>query len=149
MNFLQWLFSQSQWPARISCGIWDAPTYYATIISDLLVWLSYWTIPIGCLWYVNKMGRRIAPGWKWLIIHLGVFVLFCGWTHANEVMVFHHPTYRWFAVIKMITAFASTSFVIHALWRAKALCAMMTIPLKSVETILDIADRVSKEIEVP
>jgi hypothetical protein len=79
------------------------------VISDVLVALAYFTIPITLLWFIRK--RRDLP-FGWLVSLFGVFIVACGATHLLEVWNPWHTQYWLAGAIKVITALASVSTAI-------------------------------------
>jgi two-component system, chemotaxis family, sensor kinase Cph1 len=51
IDFFNNLFSTSEWPARWHCGNWTDFHGWLYIISDLMIWLAYFLIPLIILRY--------------------------------------------------------------------------------------------------
>lgn len=86
------------------CYLWNMPLVWLHVVSDSLIALAYFAIPLILLWFVRK--RRDLP-FSWMFVLFGVFIVACGSTHLIEVWNLWHADY-WFAgVVKAITAAAS------------------------------------------
>jgi PAS domain S-box-containing protein len=75
-------------------------------ISDSLIALAYFSIPITLVWFVRK--RRDLP-FSWMFVLSGAFIVACGSTHAIEVWNIWHGNYWLAGVLKAITAGISVS----------------------------------------
>ena len=73
-----------------------------SIVADGCIAAAYlWlTVSIIQFWYVKK---DVLP-YAWLLLGFAAFIATCGWTHANETMVFYWPAYRFFVLIKILCA---------------------------------------------
>jgi hypothetical protein len=91
------------------CYLWNPYLIWLHVISDVLVALAYFTIPITLLWFIRK--RRDLP-FGWLVSLFGVFIVACGATHLLEVWNPWHTQYWLAGAIKVITALASVSTAI-------------------------------------
>ena len=79
------------------------------VISDGLITISYYCIPIALIYLVRK--RRDIP-FNWIFWMFGLFILGCGTTHLMEVWTVWHPTYLLSGIIKAITAAVSIATAI-------------------------------------
>ena len=77
-----------------------------TRLSDALITLSYFVIPVALVFFVRK--RRDLP-FHWMFFMFGIFILGCGSTHLMEIWTLWNGTYRLAGVIKAITAGASVA----------------------------------------
>ncbi|MBR06630.1 MAG: hypothetical protein CMP48_03005 [Rickettsiales bacterium] len=100
------LLETRYWPARWTCGQWSDWEGWFYILSDVLIFLSYFSIPIFLLWYIRKkeLGKM-----KWIVGLFIVFIAFCGISHLIDAILFWEPVYRLSGLIKGITAFVSLS----------------------------------------
>jgi len=88
------------------CYLWKPEIVWLHAISDCLIMLSYYFIPIMLVYLVRK--RRDLP-FHWMFFMFGIFILGCGTTHAMELWTLWHGTYRLAGIIKAITALASVA----------------------------------------
>jgi len=88
------------------CYMWKPEIVWLHAISDGLIALAYYLIPVGLIYFARK--RRDLP-FHWMFVMFGVFIFGCGTTHLMEVWTLWHGTYRLAGVIKAITALASVA----------------------------------------
>jgi PAS domain S-box-containing protein len=100
LEFLRHLFS-SDFMGHGYCYLWKPDIVWLHVISDALITLAYYSIPVTLLYFVRK--RRDLP-FHWMFLMFGAFILGCGTTHAMEIWTIWHGTYRLAGVIKLITA---------------------------------------------
>jgi PAS domain S-box-containing protein len=105
MNFLASLLSSQDFMPHGYCYLWDRGLVWLHLVSDVLIALAYFSIPIALLYVVRK--RRDLP-FHWMFILFGAFIVACGATHVMEVWNLWHANYWLAGIIKAITALAST-----------------------------------------
>jgi hypothetical protein len=98
------LFSSGPYMPHGYCYLWNPGLVGLHVISDLLIALSYLSIPFTLAYFVFK--RRDLP-FHWIFVCFGIFILACGATHAMEIWTLWHADYWTSGVIKAITAAAS------------------------------------------
>jgi PAS domain S-box-containing protein len=103
MEFLKSLFSEDFMPHGY-CYLWNQKLVWLHVVSDLLIALAYFSIPITLLYFVRK--RRGLP-FHWMFLCFGLFIVACGSTHAMEVWTLWHATYWLSGAVKAVTAFVS------------------------------------------
>ncbi|WP_334861132.1 sensor histidine kinase [Nostoc sp.] len=86
------------------CYLWKPSLVWLNIISDSLIALVYYSIPIALVYFVHK--RKDFP-FKWILLLFGAFIVSCGTTHLMDVWTLWHPTYWLSTFIKFITAIIS------------------------------------------
>ncbi|MEG4817042.1 PAS domain S-box protein [Microcoleus sp. K5-D4] len=86
------------------CYLWKPGLVGLHIVSDLLIALAYYSIPITLLYFVRK--RRDLP-YSWIFLLFSAFIVACGTTHLMEIWTLWHPTYWLSGCLKAITAFVS------------------------------------------
>jgi PAS domain S-box-containing protein len=109
MEILRKLFGSGDFMPHGMCYLWNARLIYLHVVSDSLIALSYFTIPITLLWLVRK--RKSVP-FGWMFGLFGLFIVACGSTHLMEVWNLWHADYWLSGVIKAITAAASVATAI-------------------------------------
>src|SRR5713101_6661951 len=100
MELLRNLFG-SDFMAHGYCYLWRPQIVWLHVVSDTLITLAYYSIPVTLVYFVRK--RRDLP-FHWMFLMFGAFILGCGTTHAMEVWTIWHGTYRFAGIIKLITA---------------------------------------------
>lgn len=102
--FFKNLFDSSDWPPRWHCGRWTEFHGWLYIISDILIWSAYFTIPFIIIKYITK--RHDAKFVK-LYFLFAAFILACGSTHFFDALTFWIPLYRVNALVRFITGILS------------------------------------------
>jgi PAS domain S-box-containing protein len=104
MDFLSRLFSSGDYMPHGYCYLWNPALVWLHVVSDLLITLAYFAIPVTLFYFIRK--RRDLP-FSWMFACFGVFIVGCGMTHAMEVWNLWHAAYWLSGVTKAITAAAS------------------------------------------
>lgn len=103
------LFITDLWPERWICGQWSPVEGWFYILSDLIIFLAYISIPFILVFHTwsRDLGKI-----KWLILLFASFITFCGLTHLIDAIMFWEPVYRLGGFVKFLTATISigTSF---------------------------------------
>jgi len=123
------------------CYLWKPEIVWLHAVSDGLIALAYYLIPVGLVYFVRK--RRDLP-FHWMFLMFGVFIFGCGTTHLMEVWTLWHGTYRLAGIIKAITAVASlatAAFLIPLVPRALALPSPAQMRNANRELEREISDR--------
>lgn len=80
---LEYLFGAASFIPHGYCLLWRPDLVAIHAISDLLIALSYFAIPVG-IWYFAR--HRTDLEFKPVFYLFGAFILFCGLTHMMGVM---------------------------------------------------------------
>lgn len=83
------------------CYLWQPDLVLLHLVSDALIGLAYYSIPITLVYFVQK--RQDLP-FNWIFQLFGIFIIACGTTHLMEVWTLWHPTYWVSGTIKLVTA---------------------------------------------
>ena len=89
-----------------TCYLWDPGVVWLHVVSDALITLSYYSIPLILIYLVRR--RRDLP-FNWIFWMFGIFILGCGTTHLMEIWTVWHPTYVLAGVVKAATALVSVA----------------------------------------
>jgi PAS domain S-box-containing protein len=104
MNLLsEWWSSDGLMPHGF-CYQWKPALIWLHAVSDTLIALAYFSIPVALIQLVRK--RRDIP-FSWMFVCFGVFITACGATHLMEVWTLWVPAYWFSGGVKVITAVAS------------------------------------------
>lgn len=104
LQSLQNFFYSGNFIPHGHCYLWNPELVSLHILSDVLIALSYYSIPITLVYFIRK--RKDIP-FKNIFLLFGAFIISCGTTHIVEVWTLWHPDY-WFAgALKAITALIS------------------------------------------
>jgi two-component system, chemotaxis family, sensor kinase Cph1 len=104
-EFFKGILRTDLWPARWHCGFWTDFHGWLYIISDLLIWLAYFMIPVIIFSYVSKRKQVIKYSAIYLLF--AAFILLCGTTHFLDAVMFWVPMYRLNALVRFVTAIIS------------------------------------------
>ena len=104
VDFFKGLFDTTGFPARWLCGKWTEFHGWLYIISDLLIWSAYFTIP---LIIVNYISKRKELRFHKIYFLFASFILACGLTHLLDAIIFWYPLYRLSALIRFVTGVLS------------------------------------------
>src|SRR6266571_183383 len=104
-----------------TCYLWDPGILWLHVISDSVITLSYYCIPIALVYLIRQ--RRDLP-FNWIFWMFGLFIMGCGTTHLMEVWNVWHATYLLSGILKAITAAVSV------------VTAVMLIPLMLTATLI-------------
>src|SRR5882762_2970550 len=131
-EFAQHLFSSDFMPHGV-CFLWHPEIVWLHAISDGLIALSYFLIPLALFYFVRQ--RHDLP-FHWMFLLFGVFILGCGATHVMGIWTLWHGTYRLEGVIKAVTAAASivtAGLLVHLLPQALSLPSPAQLRLANAE----------------
>ncbi len=103
-EFFAKLFDSSDWPPRWHCGRWTEFHGWLYIVSDLLIWSAYFTIPVVIIKYIT---RKHETRFIRLYFLFAAFILACGSTHFLDAISFWLPVYRLNALVRLLTAIIS------------------------------------------
>ncbi|TRZ57011.1 MAG: PAS domain S-box protein [Rhodocyclaceae bacterium] len=130
------------------CFLWSPSLLLTFVISDALIGLSYYSIPVGLLYFVRK---RKDLRFNWIFKLFSVFIFACGTTHFLAIWTIWHPDYWLDAGAKVVTALASVITAV-LLWPLipRAIRLPSTRQLKNVVAQLEqeIKQRTASEAEL-
>ncbi|MGB3496246.1 MAG: ATP-binding protein [Elainellaceae cyanobacterium] len=98
------IFSPSRYMPHGQCYLWQTELVWLHGISDVLIALAYYSIPIFLI-YVSYQRPDIP--FRGFFGLFGVFILACGTTHLLEVWTLWHPAYWLSGIVKAATALIS------------------------------------------
>ena len=120
------------------CYLWDPVILGLHVISDGLIALSYFCIPLALIYLVRK--RTDLP-FNWIFAMFGFFILGCGATHVMEIWTVWHASYLLAGIVKAFTAVVSVTtavMLVPLIPKAIALPSVQQLRLANQE--LQIAD---------
>ncbi|MDZ8136161.1 MAG: ATP-binding protein [Nostoc sp. DedQUE04] len=101
--FLQAFFSSDYIPHG-HCYLWQPELVWLHGMSDALIALAYYSIPIFLIYLSYKRSDIPFRGAFWLF---GAFIVCCGTTHLLEIWTLWHPVYWLAGGMKAVTAIVS------------------------------------------
>ena len=108
LDFILGIFDSSKWPARWRCGQWTDFHGWLYVLSDFVIFLSYFAIPVLILRVILKKKVPFLTIF-WLFVG---FILLCGLSHLIDAIIFWYPYYKLSALIRFATAIVSVTTVI-------------------------------------
>ncbi|MEB3340419.1 PAS domain S-box protein [Okeania sp.] len=104
MNFLSKIWSTGNFIPHGHCYLWQPELVWLHILSDSLIALAYFSIPIALIYFINQ--RKDLP-YPEIFVLFSAFIIACGLTHLMEVWTLWYPIYWLSGLIKGITAIIS------------------------------------------
>ncbi len=106
-------FSSDAFMPHGMCYLWRPEILWLHVLSDVLIAVSYFTIPIG-IYYFAK--RRTDLGFKTIFLLFTAFILLCGITHLVNIVIIWNPLYGPQGLAKLATGIVSAATA-FTLWR--------------------------------
>lgn len=104
----RWLIETGM-PPHGYCLLWQPDLLALHVISDAVIGLAYFSIPIAIAVYLTRR-RDVSFTWvAWLFV---IFILACGTTHFISILTLWVPAYGLEGVVKGITAVVSIATAI-------------------------------------
>lgn len=119
------------------CYWWKPEILWLNVVSDTLIALAYFSIPIALYYFIKK---RQDLEFRGIFILFSLFILFCGITHIISIFVIWQGAYGLHGLAKLATAIVSC---ITAYKLFKAIPTALTIPSPKALKIL--YERANKE----
>lgn len=104
LDALQVFWTSNSFMPHGSCYLWQPGLVGLHLVSDALIAIAYYSIPITILYFVRR--RQDLP-FNSIFLMFGAFIVFCGTSHLMEVWTLWHPTYWLSGTIKAATAAVS------------------------------------------
>ncbi|MGS2721483.1 ATP-binding protein [Paraglaciecola aestuariivivens] len=86
------------------CYLWLPSILWVNVISDLLIAIAYFSIPVLLIVVVNK---RKDIKFKGIFLLFAAFILMCGISHLFAIYTVWNGSYGWHGISKLITAIVS------------------------------------------
>jgi len=109
VEFLSSFLASSSFIPHGHCYLWNPGLVWLNIISDSLIALAYYCIPITLGRFVQKY--RDLPYVRVFLLFIA-FIIACGTTHIMDVWTLWYPTYWLSGFLKALTALISVYTVI-------------------------------------
>ena len=99
-------------PRRL-CMNNEAPVIWLHVVSDVLITVAYFSIPIALIVFVRQ---RTDLAFNWMFRMFAMFIFACGMTHLVAVWDIWHPLYKIEGLLKLYTGLISAATAL-LLWR--------------------------------
>lgn len=86
------------------CFLWREDLVYMHVLSDIVITMAYFSLPIFLMMLVRKKPELKKSG---VIPLFAAFILLCGLTHAFSIWVLFVPDYLAQGILKTVTAIVS------------------------------------------
>lgn len=103
------------------CIAWNPQLLAMHVISDLLIALAYFSMPIGIVYVARRRSDAVLQPIYYLF---AAFILACGVTHVMGILTLWVPLYYTQGIAKMITALVSVVTAIYLLPKLKHIMAL-------------------------
>jgi signal transduction histidine kinase len=123
------------------CLLWRPELIWTHAISDLVIALAYFSIPVVLGYFASK---RPDISFGWVIWCFVVFIVACGTTHLLSIWTLWVPDYGIEALVKAVTAAASvaTAFILWPLLpRALALPSPAQLAAANDQLLVRVRER--------
>ena len=121
------------------CYLWETPLVGLHVVSDTLIALAYFSIPVVLLYFISRSGY---VRFRQIFFLFGAFIILCGIGHLLEVWTLWHPDY-WISGIEE----AATALV--SCYTAGSMVVLVPefLALKSPEELANINQKLEVEVE--
>ena len=146
ISFIKRLFVASDFMPHGHCYFWRPDVLWLNVISDAVIALAYYSIPLVLIYFVIK--RKDFP-FHWMFLMFGAFIFLCGTTHLISIVTTWMPVYRFEGVVKLVTAIVSITtaiLLIPLMPRAVALPSSETV-INELSVKRDQLEKINKELE--
>jgi PAS domain S-box-containing protein len=124
------------------CYLWDPGIVWLHVISDSVIALSYYAIPIILIYFIRK--HRDLP-FNHIFWMFGGFILACGSTHLMEIWNIWHGSYLLAGVLKAGTASLSAVTAVTLISLAPKALALPGLQVINGELQAEILERKRSE----
>jgi PAS domain S-box-containing protein len=148
MDFISRFFDTNGFMPHGMCLLWRPEVFWMHAVSDGLIALAYYSIPIALIYFVRRRKDIVFP---WVFYMFGAFILACGTTHVMGLWTLWNPDYPLDGLVKVVTAGLSIATAV-ALWplmpRALALPSQAQLGATNRELRREIEERQNAEAAV-
>ena len=95
------------------CLSWSPVLLWMHVVSDAIITLSYYFIPLSLIYFIRK--REDLP-YPWLIAMFALFIVACGTTHLLSAITIWIPLYWADGYLKVFTALISIATAFATVW---------------------------------
>ena len=102
-EFFQKLFVSDFMPHG-HCYFWSPTIVWLQVISNSLIAIAYYSIPLTLLYFVRQRKDLVFP---WMFVLFGTFIVLCGTTHILQIWTLWNGTYRMEGLVNLVTGIVS------------------------------------------
>ncbi|MFN8723425.1 MAG: sensor histidine kinase [Rhodospirillales bacterium] len=145
VGILDYLFSSAGFLPHGICLLWRPDLVALHAISDLVIALSYFSIPLAILTFVRSRRDFDYGG---VAVLFAAFIILCGITHLASVGMLWFPYYGLDGMLKFVTALVSAATAV-VLWplipRLLAVPSPAVLRRANVRLAEEVSERVAAE----
>jgi signal transduction histidine kinase len=148
VNLINFLFAIDLFIPHGHCYLWKPELVGLHVLSDGLIALAYYSIPLTLFYFVRK--RQDLP-FIWIFLLFSAFIVACGTTHLLEIWTLWYPTYWLSGAVKLTTALISlvtAGLLVSIVPKALALPSPAQLELANRAIKQEIAERTRIEAEL-
>jgi len=121
------------------CYLWQTPLVALHVVSDALIALAYFSIPIVLVYFIYQRRSLVPVN---IFVMFGAFIVLCGFGHLLEIWTLWFPNY-WLSGIEQ----AATALV--SCYTAGSLVSLVPqfLSLKSPEELAALNEQLQAEVE--
>lgn len=117
-------FFSNEYMPHGHCYLWLPSILWINVVSDLLIAVSYFSIPVLLIYLIRQ---RKDVRFKGIFILFAAFILLCGITHLFSIYTVWHGTYGWHGLVKFATAIVSVLTAVALFVNRKAILSIPSI----------------------
>lgn len=114
-------FTAGQFIPHGHCYLWKPGLVRLHVVSDAIIALSYYSIPLTLVHLVRKRGD--LP-FNWVFLSFGSFIIACGTGHLMNIWTLWHPTYWLAGFLNAFTAIISACVAVLLVWLIPKILAL-------------------------
>lgn len=114
-------FTAGQFIPHGHCYLWKPGLVRLHVVSDTIIALSYYSIPLTLVYLVRKRGD--LP-FNWVFLSFGSFIIACGTGHLMNIWTLWHPTYWLAGFLNAFTAIISACVAVLLVWLIPKILAL-------------------------
>lgn len=139
LNLFKEIFSTNGYVPHGHCYLWQRELVSFHVLSDLLIAIAYFSIPITLIYFIKK--REDVP-FTGIFVLFSLFIISCGITHLMAIFTLWYPFYWLSGILKIISATVSllTAFELVSV-------IPLALALPSPDKLKDINYQLEKEIQ--
>jgi len=100
----------TQFLAHGNCFAWRPEILWLHVISDLVIAIAYFSIPITLMYIIRRQPQAFPN--RWVVYMFSIFITLSALSHVMAIVILWHPIYFWEGILKAATASVSFSAAI-------------------------------------
>lgn len=141
--YLQTLLDSSTLSPHGICLLWRPELIWLHVMSDAIIALSYFSIPVALSIFVSK---RPDVEFGWVFWAFAIFITACGATHVFSIWTLWFPDYAIEGAVKALTAGASIVTAVM-LWPLLPKVLALPSPTQLRQAYVALSDQISERLK--